>query len=245
MDPRLYPQMAKVEDTHWWFAARRAICSALLDRLALPVPADILEPGCGTGGNLAMLQRRGAVFALDCDESALQYAAARGGAILAQGSLPDQIPFANKLFDLAVMTDVIEHLDCPLEALRAVRNRLKPGGWILLTVPALPWLWSDHDVTHHHRRRYYAGELRRLLLNAGFRITLLSYYNCLLFFPIAAVRLLTRILRGADHGDGRHDLNVLPAPINRALARVFAAERHLIGRVPLPFGVSLIALGQA
>ena len=121
MDPSLYPRMAEVEDAHWWFAARRAICDHLLDRLALPPDAAILEPGCGTGGNFPMLARRGRVFAMDSDESALRFAASRKLAELARGSLPDNIPFGDRLFDLALMTDVLEHLDDPLGSLRAVQ----------------------------------------------------------------------------------------------------------------------------
>lgn len=245
MDPSLYPQMAKVEDTHWWFAARRAICGRLLDRITLPPHAAILEPGCGTGGNFAMLARRGDLFAMDSDQAALRFAAERHPAHLAWGSLPDHIPFGDTQFDLAVMTDVIEHLDNPLAALRAVRARLKKDGWIVLTVPANPWLWSDHDSTHHHRRRYRADELSGIMNDAGFKVVCLTYYNFVLFVPIAAARLFGKLLRGnSSRTNGYHDLAMPREAINRALYRLFASERYVIGTLPVPFGVSLITLGQ-
>ncbi len=244
MDPSLYPRMAAVEDAHWWFAARRAIVGRLLDRLELAPDAAILEPGCGTGGNFPMLARRGRLFAMDNDPAALRFAAARGLAELAEGALPDQIPFDGVRFDLAVMTDVLEHLDDPAGALRALHARLKPGGALLITVPAGPWMWSDHDLTHHHRRRFRAAELNALLGAGGFAIAYLSHYNFVLFPLIAGARILQRLRPGAS-STPRHDLAMPPAPLNRALRAVFASERLLIGSVRVPFGVSLIALARA
>ncbi len=246
MDPSLYPRMAEVEDAHWWFAARRAIVDHILERLNLPGDAAILEPGCGTGGNYAMRARRGHLCALDADESAVGFARARGLAQVERGALPDQIPFGVRRFDLVVMTDVLEHLDDEAGTLRALRARLRAGGWLLMTVPAMPWLWSDHDVTHHHRRRYGANELRTLVSGAGFDVTYLSYYNFMLFPIIAGARILQR-LQQRDRGgvNGRHDL-AMPSPaINAILRRIFSSERHLIGRARVPLGVSLIVIARS
>jgi SAM-dependent methyltransferase len=246
MDASLYPRMAEVEDTHWWFASRRAIVDRMLDRLGLPDDISILEPGCGTGGNFPMLARRGRVFAIDADQSAIGFAQARGLAQVAYGSLPDQIPFGDQRFELVVMTDVLEHLDDQADALRALRARLLPGGWLLLTVPAMAWLWSDHDVTHHHHRRYTANELRNLVAAAGFDVTYLSYYNFLLFPMIAGARILQR-LRQSDRDDAnaRHDLMMPPRAINSMLQSIFSSERYVVGSARIPFGVSLIMLARA
>lgn len=244
MDPQLYPRMAAVEDTHWWFVSRRAICERMIDRLYLPRGAAILEPGCGTGGNFAMLSRRGKLYAMDSDETALRFAASRGTAELARGHLPDRIPFDDILFDLVVMTDVLEHLDDEAGSLRAIRARLKPGGWLLLTVPAMQWLWSEHDVTHHHRRRYRASQLRTRVTDGGFTVDYLSYFNFILFPVIAGVRMLQRIA-SSNGRDGQHDLK-LPSPVvNAVLARVFSSERYVIPAVRMPVGVSLLLLARA
>jgi SAM-dependent methyltransferase len=238
--------MAAVEDAHWWFAARRAICARMIDRLELPATPLILEPGCGTGGNFPMLAQRGQLFAMDTDEAALSFAAARGSATLARGALPGAIPFGTMTFDLALMTDVLEHLDDPAGALRALHARLNAAGWLLLTVPALPQLWSAHDLTHHHRRRYRAAELRALLTDAGFGVRYLSYYNFVLLPVIAAARLVGNAVSGkAGATDGRHDLNMPPATLNRILFRLFASERYIVGRWRVPIGVSLMALARA
>jgi SAM-dependent methyltransferase len=246
MDPALYPRMAAVEDTHWWFAARRAICERMLDRIGLPPDALILELGCGTGGNFPLLARRGKLYAVDADATALEFAASRGLAKLARGSLPGEFPFDGMSFDLIVMTDVLEHLDDERGSLRLVKSTLKPGGWLLMTVPALAWLWSLHDATHHHHRRYRAPELAALMRDCGFTIDYLSYYNFLLFPAIAGVRITQRVCgwpRTADsHG---HDL-AMPSPmVNQLLLRLFSSERFAIGKLRFPIGVSLIALARA
>jgi SAM-dependent methyltransferase len=245
MDPSLYPRMAAVEDAHWWFTSRRAICESIITRLKLPADCEILEPGCGTGGDFPMLTRHGRLYAIDCEEDALRFAAGRGLKVeLARGSLPDQIPFGNRLFDLIIMTDVLEHLENDAEALAALRPRLKPGGWLLLTVPALRWLWSEHDVTHHHRRRYHARELVSRLSATGYTICYLSHYNFVLFPIIAGVRLSHRMLyRGQARG--RHDLAMPSFMTNMILTHIFSSERHLLRFVQVPLGVSLIALAHA
>ena len=246
MDPSLYPRMAELEDAHWWFASRRAIVDRIIERLGLPPNAAILEPGCGTGGNFPMLARRGRLFALDADESAIGFARSRGLGQVARGFLPAAIPFGDQRFDLIVMTDVLEHLDDQTGTLRALRARMRPGGWLLMTVPAMAWLWSDHDATHHHRRRYRARELRGLLSASGFDVHYLSYYNFLLFPIIAGARILQRLsARDRDGAGRRHDLAMPPASINALLQRIFSSERYLVGTTRIPFGVSLIVLARA
>lgn len=244
MDSALYPRIAAVEDTHWWFAGRRAICERMLDRIKLRAGARILELGCGSGGNFPILAGRGQLYAIDQDESALRFAASRRLAKLARGALPGQIPFTGGRFDLVVMTDVLEHLDDDAGSLCAVRCSLKPGGHLLMTVPALSWLWSEHDATHHHRRRYRATDLRRLLGDTGFAIDFLSYYNFLLFPVIAGVRLLQRFRPAARNGNARHDLTTPSLYLNSLLFHTFSCERFVLDRFRLPFGVSLIALAH-
>jgi SAM-dependent methyltransferase len=241
MDAGIYKRMAEVEDAHWWFASRRAIIGHLLDRLDLPSNAMILEAGCGTGGNFQMLARRGKLYATELDDEARRFATSRQLAEVAEGRLPDQIPFKDLCFDLIVMTDVLEHLDDDVGSLKALHARLKPGGFLLLTVPAWPWLWSAHDESHHHRRRYVADQLRQAVSAGGYAIRYLSYYNFLLFPMIAVARLLQHLVGANREG---HDLQMPSRLVNRTLAKVFSSERHVLGRVTVPFGVSLLMLAR-
>jgi len=135
---------------------------------------------------------------------------------------------------------VIEHIDEDAAAVAAIAGKLKPGGKFLMTVPAHAWMWSAHDTVNHHKRRYSKRGLRRLIEGSPLRLDKIGYFNSLLF-PAAIAERFASKLRGKDTGD----LALPPRPLNSALERVFAAERHLVGRVPLPPGLSLFALGSA
>lgn len=240
MDSRLYRQMHELEDRHWWFVGRRRIVKHLLKVMRLAENARILDLGCGTGGNLAMLAQFGEVLGAELDAQAAQLAHARGVAPVVRGQLPDGLPLAPGRFQCVTMLDVLEHIDDDRAVLRAVYELLAPGGQLLVTVPAFPFLWGPHDEAHHHQRRYCARPLRRLLEDSGLRVERLSYYNSWLFPPVAAVRLLRR-WSGIGATDAGAELVLPPAPLNAVLATLFASERHWLVRATLPFGVSLIA----
>jgi len=238
MERKVYEQMAELDQRHWWFTARRRILDGLIERVARP-PKDarILELGAGTGHNLAMLSRFGKVEASELDPIARKLASERLGREVEEAALPDLSMFPTDSYDLIALLDVLEHVPDDRASLAAIMTRLKPGGALLLTVPANPWMWSAHDVAHHHHRRYRKGEIERLAKEAGYEIELLSPFNSLLFAPIAAVRLAGK-LTGKDDSD-----DAMPGElVNRALDTVFGLERSLIGRVPMPFGVSLVAV---
>lgn len=239
MDAAFYREMAALEDHHWWFVARRRILATVLDGLDLPAHATVLEVGCGTGGNLPLLARYGSLYACEPAPEALALAAARGLARVAPGRLPDGLPFGDTTFDLIALLDVLEHVREDTTGLAALYARLRPGGWLLLTVPAYGFLWSAHDEVNHHVRRYTRRELVRKLRQAGFRVCHATYFNTVLFPAVAGLRLAGRLL-----GRTGSDLT-LPGPrLNGMLARIFAAERHLVSRRRMPFGVSILALGR-
>lgn len=238
MDRKIYEQMAKLDADHWWFTARRRILAELIERVARPPKnARILELGCGTGHNLAMLGQFGDVDASELDDVARAIASERLGKPVMAAALPDVSMFEQTSYDLIALLDVLEHVPDDAGSLKAILGLLKPGAPLLLTVPINKWMWSAHDVAHHHHRRYAQSEIKALAKTAGYGIDLISPFNSLLYPPIAAVRLLGK-LTGKESSD-----DAMPgATVNRLLDRIFGFEQHLVGRVPLPFGVSLVAV---
>ena len=238
MERKVYEQMARLDGQHWWFTARRRILEGVIKRIVRPPPdARILELGAGTGHNLAMLSRFGEVEASELDPIARELATERLGKPVVAAALPDLALFKADSYDLVALLDVLEHVSDDTGSIAAIRGLLKPGGALLLTVPINPWMWSAHDVAHHHYRRYSKSALAQLYRKIGLEIELHSYYNSLLFPPIAAVRLMGKAL-GRDSAD-----DAMPTgAINATLNGIFALERHLIGRVPMPFGLSLISV---
>jgi SAM-dependent methyltransferase len=243
MNPAAYLEMAETESRHWWFLGRRAIISTMMERLVLPKHSRILEIGCGTGGNLPMLGAFGDVSAVEMDGTAREIAARKTAHRydIRAGRCPDEIPFQGQRFDLICMFDVLEHVDQDTETLIATRRLLAENGRMLITVPAYQWLWSAHDQFLHHKRRYSATELRQKAIAAGLRPVKLSYFNTILFPLAAIVRLKGKLLGNASTAGS----SVPPASINRLFRSVFAAERFLLRRFNLPFGVSLLCVLEA
>ena len=238
MDAQVYLRMAELDKRHWWFVARRRILRSLIERkVRPPKEARILEIGCGTGHNLGMLSEFGALEATELDAGARELASSRLGRAVAEAALPDLSMFPASSFDLIALLDVLEHVENDATALAAIRSRLKVGGKLLVTVPANRWMWSAHDAAHHHHRRYTKRQLRDAATNAGLRIDLLSHFNTLLFPPIAVARLAGKLL-----GRDRADDSIPPGPVNGILRGIFELEAPLVGRVPLPFWVSLVAI---
>ncbi|WP_174280485.1 class I SAM-dependent methyltransferase, partial [Sphingomonas bacterium] len=143
-------------------------------------------------------------------------------------------------YDLIAVLDVVEHIADDVAALAAMRERLAPGGAILITVPAHPWMWSAHDVVNHHHRRYTKATLRAAIAAAGLRPERLAYFNSLLF-PLAAGARLAGRLTGREDSDDSPP----PGPVNALFERIFRLERHLVGRVPMGPGVSIVTLARS
>jgi SAM-dependent methyltransferase len=240
MDRIVYERMAAHDTTHWWYRARRDILSDYLARYgALPKDARILEIGCGTGHNLPMLASFGEVDAIEIDETAGAFAAERLGKPIGTSPLPELAGVEKGQYDLVAVLDVVEHVEDDVAALRAIADRLKPGGKILITVPAHQWMWSAHDVVNHHKRRYSRATLAAALEKAGLRAHKLRWFNSLLFPAAVAARMVGR-LTGKDDSDDSPP----PGPLNAIFERVFRLERHLVGRVPMTPGLSLIVLAS-
>jgi len=238
MDRDVFQRMNEIEAVHWWFAARRQIISATLGRIVkLPAGADILEAGCGTGGNLALLAALGEVDAFEYDTEARAIASEKSGLRIEAGALPDDIPFAPKTYDIIGLFDVLEHIEDDQATLASLGERLKVGGKIVVTVPAFPWLWSKHDESHHHFRRYTKASLRDAASSVGLKVEKIFYFNSFLLPVAIGLRAAKALFQRSSPDDS------LPAPwLNTPMRMVFASERHLIGRISLPVGLSVCAV---
>lgn len=236
MDADYTRKMADLQTHHWWYEGRRIILASLIKNLDLAVRATILEAGCGPGANLEMLACFGKVKAFEPDVFSVSHAEKISKLEVKTGSLPSPIPYAEQ-FDLICAFDVIEHIDDDLAALRALGEKIKPGGHALFTVPAHMWLWSEHDDINHHKRRYTLKQFRNVLELAGYRVDKISYYNMWLFPLAASVRLTKKLFGIKDHDDMQ-----MPSTFaNKALCRLFSSEHYLLKRFNLPFGLSIIA----
>ena len=241
MERAVYDAMAELDERHWWYVARRKVLAELIRRRARPpAGARLLEIGCGTGHNLNMLAEFGAVDALEVDETARAFAEKRLGRPVFSAPLPEVDGVPERSYDLIAAFDVVEHIPDDRGTIRSIARLLKPGGKFVLTVPAHQWMWSAHDVANHHQRRYSRPGLRALIESSPLKLDALGYFNSLLF-PLAVAERLASRVRGKDDAD----LSLPPGPLNQAFERIFAAERRLIGRVPLPPGLSLFAVGSA
>ena len=239
MNPGAYTEMQELEDSHWWFTARRQIISDFIAQSS-SAPCKILEVGCGTGGNLSMLSQFGELKAFEMNPDALAMANQKGvkGATLTLGRCPDQMPYQGEKFDLICMFDVLEHIKNDSLALIELKKYLSPGGKMFIAVPAYQWLFGPHDQFRQHERRYSMASLKKVIEQSGLHIQRMSYFNTLLF-PLALVsRLLDRLIHTKEQNKVSN-----PNPlINQILRNTFAAERHLLRIGNLPMGLSLICV---
>jgi len=201
----------------------------------------ILDAGCGTGAVMKYLARYGEATGFDFSAEALKFSHQRAHTRLAQASVLE-IPFASQCFDLIVSFDVICEMGVDDEqALLEFRRILKPGGLVMLRLPAYDWLRGKHDVATHIRHRFTRGEIGAKLKRNGFVPVRLSYANTFLF-PIAfAKRLSERLFSSSQTGS---DLTLDPGPLNGTLRSILSAEAPLISAVGLPFGLTVVALAR-
>jgi len=240
MDQRLMKAMLEVDEHHWWYRGRRLIVGAELDRLALPAGARALDAGCGSGRMLQELAGYGEASGIELDPDAAAFAASRGSGEVKVGRL-EELPWEADTFDLIICLDVIEHTVDDRRTLAELRRVCKPGGWLLVTVPAYQALWSLHDAANHHYRRYSRRTLRTAAVEAGWNVRRVTSFNSILLAPAAAVRIAQR----GRHPDSDYnpELKLGPRWLNAALEWPLRAEARWLARGrTLPAGLSLMAL---
>lgn len=246
MQPEAYEINYQYEETHWWFVARREIIVSVL-QASIPRETrpdtprlSILDYGCGTGGLTQTLAPFGEITGVDESGQAIAFCHKRGMNNVQRIDSPRDLPSA--AYDWVTSFDVLEHVEDDVGLLREFRRALKPGGRLLLTVPALSILWSGEDEVSRHLRRYTKRELIQKLRAGGFEVQKATYFNSLLFPGVLAVRLFNRWFRPSSWNES--DIKPVSPFLNTLLCRIFALERHLLRRARLPIGVSLLAVGK-
>lgn len=245
MEPDQYDVIFGLEETYWWHLGLRKLVLTTLSRYVPPAPStQILDAGCGSGMLLKDLHGRGygRAFGLDAIARAIALARRRNLSALVRGSV-DALPFADSQFDAVVSLDVLQHQLVPddVAAMREMCRVLKPGGILMVNLPAYEWLRSPHDAAGHGRQRYRAGELRSKLGAAGFDIVRLTHRISLLF-PVALMRRLIARLSG-DRAV-RSDIVPLHPALNGVLTATARLENALVSHVSLPCGLSVFCVAR-
>lgn len=239
MECATYEVESQVEQSHWWFVGRRQLFRRCIEALALPADAAILDVGTSTGTNLRLLRDMGFTRyrGLDPSPDAIRWCAQKGFGTVEQGSV-SKIPHPDETFDLVLATDIIEHVDDDVMALRELRRVLKPGGTLLITVPAFASLWGLQDEVAHHKRRYRKSMFLERIARAGLACRTSYYFNFLLFVPIWLARQAIRLL-----GIRLKSENQINTPmLNGFLRAIFSIDVTLARHLKPPFGASILGL---
>jgi len=248
MNPEVFELQGRIEESHWWFTARRRVLLHLASEL-LPEAGTVLDCGCGTGGNICAFPPAHRRVGVDPSPEAVAIARSKCPDVeFVQGMVPDDVAAELAVADLVLLTDVLEHVEGDRELLSGIVLGMKPGAHLLITVPADPGLWSPHDISHGHFRRYTAETLPGLWGGLPGQALLLAPFNRRLYPLVWLARHVTRAL-GRGAGAAGTDLRVPPGPVNGVLFRIFSGEagrlsKALTGRAPAPGGrgVSLLAV---
>jgi len=249
MDKEEYSKMFEMENTHWWFVGKRLMIISMLKR----IPGydkdrkdlKILDLGCGTGALINRLKEYGAVVGLDFSKDALEFCVARECGLLCCGDIQKKIPFGDESFDLVIASDVLEHLEDDMFTVQEIYRICKKNGFVLITVPAHQFLWSEHDVALHHRRRYRKSDLLNKVTASGFKIEKKSYTNSFILPFLAIFRLTKRISAGSSNSGKRSDCYInFPFFINIFLISIMKLECNLLKIINLPFGSSVVCFAR-
>ncbi len=246
MEKIQYDELKKMQKTHWWFCGKSEIVMDFYGRYCnTNPPAKTLDAGCGMGLTIEKIGALNEVYGMDVEQEAVDYcrenfSGKNAELHIKRGSLPDEIPFDEK-FDSIVALDVLEHIEDDEKALKILYEMLLPGGTFLATVPALMKMWSGNDELNHHFRRYEKNELHEKILQAGFVIEKISFYNSYLFLPAFIIRKIKNLMHSVSSDVAINAKNSLS---NRLLKKIFASEKYHLRTKNFPVGVSLILVAK-
>lgn len=243
MEKEEYQRLYDFENFYWWHIGRRYIIKSLISQIFPKKNSQILDVGCGCGGNFNTLSQFGKVIGLDESPEAIKFCQKRGFKDLILGKA-ENINFPEEYFDLVVALDLFEHIDDEKKVLEEFYRVLKKDGYILITVPAYQFLWSEHDEALGHKRRYTLSTQRDLIKRAGFNIVKESYFITFTFPFIFGYRIYKKIFGKNKKGYNKSDYVILPSFLNNFLIFSLKLEAFLVRYLTFPFGVSITCLAQ-
>lgn len=244
MNIKLLKKFNEVEKRHWWWEGRRRLLKILLSKKE---PEKILDIGCGTGETLSFLRKvfpEAELYGIDLSPVAVKYAKSRGHQKIFRASAL-KLPFKKNFFDTILILDVLEHIKNHQKVIFEANRVLKNEGQIIITSPALSFIWSNHDKRQGHQRRYTQKEIRELARNANLKVSFINYFNFFFSFPIIVIRLLGKVksfkfLLSYNNG---FNYNIIYYPIfNLLLEKIFIFEIFLLKFIRYPWGISIIAV---
>ena len=237
----LYQELFEVENNHWWHQHKRKLVHQLISKY-LGRPGKVLDVGAGTGKILSELKNKGwQIKGVDGEKEAVRWAKKRG-VIIKQHDLTKKLPFKDTSFDLVVSLDVLEHIKDDQKLMQEMKRVVKPGGLIVVTVPAYQWLYSYWDKMLGHFRRYLKGDLEKLCLKVKLKLVFISYYSSFFLLPA----MLVRLVKSKDKNQTASDFQTTPlafisVPVLSILGII---ESLLIRFIKFPFGMSLVCVFQ-
>jgi SAM-dependent methyltransferase len=240
-----YKVMHDIEKSYWWFVGKQFLVKTLLKELSFErfAPRKVLDIGCGTGITLKLLEGFGQAYGMELSSEAIHFLRQREVKYIVQSDAGQRLPFKDCTFSAITCLDVLEHLDDDVNVLKEMARVCRPGGHVIITVPAFSFLWSLHDVALHHRRRYTKWQLLGKVSRLGYKVVKVSYYNFVLFFPILSVRRLKPFV--FHERNFRSDFFLpLPKFANSLLGVLLLGEILCLRFLNFPFGVSLVLLLQ-
>lgn len=243
-----YSKMAETEDAYWWHVGRKKIIARQLKKTHSASGADktktkLLNIGCGTGGTIPMLSKFGELDNVEISQEAIDICKGKG--FLNVKKIDGiKLPFKSGSFDTAVALDVLEHIEDDDGALKEWRRVLKDHGRLLITVPAYQWLWSEHDESLHHFRRYTLSELHGKLNKAGFRVQKRTYAIIFSFPLIVGYRFFKSLMPNKNQAAAATSYVFLPKPVNAFFIGLLSLEARMLQHINAPFGTSLLIIAE-
>jgi len=239
----LYQELYDLEKDYWWHVGKRSLVEKLIQKYLRPGKnRQLVDVGCGSGLMMEILKKYGEPHGVDLTEEALKFCRQRGLKNLYQADVT-KLPFKKDQVDLVIALDLIEHVADDVAAFREFHRVVKPGGIIVISVPAFKFLWSYWDDILGHERRYTARSLATAITKAGFKVEKVGYSNSLILLPTFLMRKL-KSLKKIDPEEQPSDFIPTPRALNKLLTSYYALETSAAANIRLPAGLSVIAVAR-